>query len=904
MEKKKVELVKQELDTWLDQVDYSYLNSSQYIPSDFALQFANFIKLVNGDNPESHKTPPVHLAMLDKVASGSEYIVNLCCRGLGKSTLFMEYLTLYLAVFHELPNFGEVSGMLYVADSMENGAKNARKNIEVRYHNSIFLQQWVPEAKFTDTYLEFTNKGGQKLGVKLFGATTGIRGTKIFAKRPSLCHKEGTYISTDIGWHKVEDYYKKGSCRKEKGYTVSLYGLLEPEVVTPEHRYQCAYLVRTKRKEYLSPTETRSTTSYSWVDPTWVEARNLVPKKALGHQKTSIAYLVNKIDTEELPISSLVQYSIEEIHEPMLKDAWWWIYGYYLANGHSFNNKVGFTTDLMKEATVGKKLADCCKEVGYSLSANKDKLGCYQNYICDSVFCRFVKENHLGNSIKNIPNWVLKISREKQKQLLLGYIAGDGYINYERQQIRINSVNPDAIRKLGIICARLGLPYHIKNTRTKEFPTTFPNGMTCISHKQTELRLSQGVREVLGIDIDPLPSDQVFIKDGYIYRKVKSVEQNTSEDTFIPIQTPDHTYQTEFGISHNCVLDDLLSDEASKSKTVMQLIRDTIYKGINHALDPTHRKIIFNGTPFNKDDVLLEAVESGAWEVNVWPVCEKFPVEEKDFQGAWPDRFDYDFIKQQYDMSIKTGQVNAFNQELMLRITSEEDRLIQNDEIKWYSRQDLLNNRTNFNFYITTDFATSSKQTADDSVISVWAYNSNGDWFWVDGICAKQSMDKTVDDLFKFVLLYKPQEVGIEVTGQQGAFISWLQKEQLTRNIWFNFARMPNTKTPGIRPTVDKLSRLNMVVPWFKMGKMYFPKEMETSTIMGTFMQEIKLATRSGLKGHDDCLDTISMLAFLNPWKPQQSMLVNEQGRTIYEDYPELDPGYASNTSPMDSYMV
>lgn len=532
-------IVKKELDQWLDDVDYSFLNSNKYMPSQFALQFANFIKLVNGDTPESHKTPPVHLAMLDKLASESQYVVNLCSRGLAKTTLFMEYLTLYLAVFHELPHLGEVSGMVYVADSMENGAKNARKNIETRYVNSAFLQEWIPEAKFTDTYLEFKNKAGQMLGVKLFGATTGIRGTKIFAKRPTLC-----------------------------------------------------------------------------------------------------------------------------------------------------------------------------------------------------------------------------------------------------------------------------------------------------------------------------------------------------------------------------CLDDLISDEASKSKTVMQLIRDTIYKGINHALDPVHRKVIFNGTPFNKDDVLIEAVESGAWDVNVWPVCEKFPVEEKDFQGAWPDRFSYNYIKSQYDMAVNTGQINAFNQELMLRITSEEDRLIQDSEIKWFSRQDLLQNRQNFNFYITTDFATSSKQTADDSVISVWAYNANGDWFWVDGICAKQSMDKTVDDLFRFVLLYKPQEVGIEVTGQQGAFISWLQKEQLTRNIWFNFAKNPGSKSPGIRPTVDKLSRLNMVVPWFKMGKVFFPEEMKSSTIIGTFMQEIKLATRSGLKGHDDCLDTISMLAFLNPWKPQESMLVNAEGRTIYEDYPELDPGYMRNDSPMDSYMV
>lgn len=916
-------IVKKELDQWLDDVDYSFLNSNEYMPSQFALQFANFIKLVNGDTPESHKTPPMHLAMLDKLASDSQYIVNLCFRGAAKTSVFMEYMTLYIAVFHELPYLGDISGMIYVADSMENGAKNARKNIETRYSNSAFLQEWIPSAKFTDTYLEFENKAGQKLGVKLFGATTGIRGTKIFAKRPTLCHKKGTLVCTDKGWHKVEDYYKQGPSRKEYGYTVSLFGLLEPEVVTSEHRYMCAKQIRKRNKYYLPDGTTNSTTDYYYEEPKWVEAKDLVPREKLGNQRTAISYLVSKIDNEEFPVEAIPHYkqSISErnekgqivrskhyleyeVHEPMYKDAWWWIYGYYLSNGHTCKNKVGFTIPLKGRDVVGKKLQQCCNQVGYILGSESIRPGCYQMCICDAPLSRFLAENHLGNGIKNIPEWVLKISKEKQRQLLLGYIAGDGYIDSKHNQIRINSVNPDAIRKLGIICARLELPYHIRNTRTKEFEAVFPNGQVCISHKQTEIRLSQGVREILGIDIDPLPSDQVFIKDGYLYRKVQSVVQNTTKDEFIPIETPDHIYQTEFGISHNCILDDLISDEASKSKTVMQLIRDTVYKGINHALDPVNRKVIFNGTPFNKDDVLLEAVESGAWEVNVWPVCEKFPVEEKDFKPAWPDRFSYKYIKSQYDMAVNTGQINAFNQELMLRITSEEDRLIQDSEIKWFCRQDLLQNRQNFNFYITTDFATSSKQTADDSVISVWAYNANGDWFWVDGICAKQSMDKTVDDLFRFVLLYKPQEVGIEVTGQQGAFISWLQKEQLTRNIWFNFAKNPGSKSPGIRPTVDKLSRLNMVVPWFKMGKVFFPEEMKSSTIIGTFMQEIKLATRSGLKGHDDCLDTISMLAFLNPWKPQESMLVNAEGRTIYEDYPELDPGYMRNDSPMDSYMV
>ena len=98
-------LLKQELDNWLDQVEYQSLNSSLYMPSEFALTFMNFIKLVNGSGGESHPTPPVHLKMLDKVIEPSPYIANLCFRGAAKTTLFMEYMTLFLATFHYLPNF-------------------------------------------------------------------------------------------------------------------------------------------------------------------------------------------------------------------------------------------------------------------------------------------------------------------------------------------------------------------------------------------------------------------------------------------------------------------------------------------------------------------------------------------------------------------------------------------------------------------------------------------------------------------------------------------------------------------------------------------------------------------------------------------------------------------------------
>ena len=329
----------------------------------------------------------------------------------------------------------------------------------------------------------------------------------------------------------------------------------------------------------------------------------------------------------------------------------------------------------------------------------------------------------------------------------------------------------------------------------------------------------------------------------------------------------------------------MISDEDARSTTVIAAVEDTVYKAVNYALHPKKNMIIWSGTPFNAKDPLYKAVESGAWKVNVFPVCEHFPCSPEEFRGSWPDRFSYEYVKQQYDDAMQLGKVETFNQELMLRIMSEEDRLIRDEDIRWYSRRTVLENKQRFNFYITTDFATGVKQSYDFSVISVWAYNNNGDWFWVDGICCRQTMDKNINDLFRLAQIYQPQSVGIEVSGQQGGFIPWLQNEMISRNQWFTLATENNNNNPGIRPNTNKLVRFNVVVPWFKAKKMYFPEEMKLSTPIAECMDELTLASASGFRSkHDDFIDTISMLALLTVWKPTQSGTVhNVNGDRVWE---------------------
>ena len=521
------------VEDFLDAV--SYEANPSYMPSDFALEFVTFIKLVNGAEGEENKTPLVHYHMLDTLICGENRIANLCHRGMAKTTVMGEYLFLYIGVNGSIPGFGKVPLALYVSDSIENGVKNMRKNLEFRWDNSEFLQEYIPKTRFTDIRWEFTNAEGNTFIVKGYGAKTGVRGAKEMGTRPVLA-----------------------------------------------------------------------------------------------------------------------------------------------------------------------------------------------------------------------------------------------------------------------------------------------------------------------------------------------------------------------------VLDDLISDEDARSATVISAVEDTVYKAVNFALHPKRNMVIWSGTPFNAKDPMYKAVESGAWTSNVFPVCEQFPCSREDFRGSWEDRFDYDYVKKEYEKAVKLGMLHTFNQELMLRIMSDEDRLIQDEDIRWYKHDNVLKHKERFNFYITTDFATSEKESADFSVISVWAYNNNGDWFWVDGVCARQTMDRNINDLFRLAQKYRPQAAGIEVSGQQGGFIPWIQNEMMERNCYFTLASDNNSNNPGIRPNTNKLVRFNIVVPLFKAGKMYFPTEMKGSPILAEAINELILVAIGGFRSkHDDFIDTISMLAVMTPWKPTE---IGDMSKGD-DDMWSLDPD-DGDTDPLSSYIV
>lgn len=535
----KNEIKSNDLDARLNRVDYAAF-MRDYRPSEFALEFVSFIKLVNGAEGEENESPIIHYDMLDQVVKPPEgavthFLQNLFVsfRGSAKTTALHEYMILYLATYGEIPYFGEVNVGIYISDTMDNGVKSMRTNLEFRWNNSDFLQKYVPDAKFTDVRWEFGNADGKKLCFRGFGASTGVRGFKEYGQRP-----------------------------------------------------------------------------------TWA----------------------------------------------------------------------GF--------------------------------------------------------------------------------------------------------------------------------------------------------------------------------------------------------------------DDLMSDKNAESPTIQKDIKHIIYKAARQALHPKKRMQIWTGTPFNKSDPLYEAASSGAWNTRVYPICEKFPVPKKEFQAGWEDRFGYDFVKSEYDSLLASGEIASFNQELMLRITSDEDRLVRDEDLVWYNRDKVIRNKNRYNFYITSDLTTSNTGRADYAVIMVWAYSNNGDWLLVDGVCKRQLMDQSINDLFRFVSVYRPLEVGIEINGQQQGFIQWMKNEMVTRNIFFNFAGKGSVE--GIRRSGRKIDAFKLVVPLFKAKKIWLPTELREHELVIELQEELRYATSEEFKSkNDDAADGVSMLMEIEAFKPsavdESSYTQNEEGTFAwYQD--DDDDVYKNST--------
>ena len=358
------------------------------------------------------------------------------------------------------------------------------------------------------------------------------------------------------------------------------------------------------------------------------------------------------------------------------------------------------------------------------------------------------------------------------------------------------------------------------------------------------------------------------------------------------------------------IADDILSNEVMTSEVIRDTVETNWFNSALPALDPRKQRIIYIGTPLSEEDLMHKLKRSEVYTIVKFPLCPVFPCSEEDFESIWPERFSYKYVSEFYQQFKNSGREQSFYQEYMLQLTDLSTLLVEEEDIKWFDKSLLIKNKGKYNFYIATDFATSSKKRADFSTIGVFAISSNGDWLLVDGQCKRQSMQENLDDLFRYVSKWHPLGVGIETSGQQGGFISILEEMMMNRNIWFQLAKRKGSKEVGIRPHSDKVHRfVTGVQPMFKQGKVWLPKtdllkpeENNLVELVDEMVSELgKLTMAGGVKAlsHDDAIDLLNQLSEMDTFTPSEDSGSAEPVTSVQSDVwgdVEDDNDFKNNT--------
>lgn len=856
---------------------------SNYKPSQQALEFISFIRAAN---VEDNTSPEIHYRLADRYFGREKRVVIESFRGSAKSTL-MEWYVIYAAALGEVYNFGNVDFIAFVGDSAENGGKNFSRNIATKIDKSDFLRKYITLKRRTDNEMEFVNSSGKEMFVKIYGMKALSLFTKLHSESNDLtignCKVGDTIIGANgkpcIITHKSEVFNKPmyRITLKDKRYiTVSddHINSVVKKVITPGGKRHLEHI---------------NLTTMELLNEQLVLTKKHTPTKPnhSGVSSTSLLFIENTREIEYTPKKfSLDPYTL----------------GVLLGDGSMNGNQPvrasGNLDDLkILESyipyTFGKYNHDKRTKSVYSVGIKG-----LQTIVKD------LGVNTHGD-VKAIPGEYFLGAIPQRLALLQGLMDTDGTIS-KTGRTTFCSNSKELVLGVMRLCRSLGG----KATMTR-------NRKAYLTELWLNKELFKLPRKLCRQKYDRDTKTAIVSIDKVEVEPSQCIAVDNEEHQFI-VDDYVRTHNTNIrGVRYKgfrpdiVILDDVTTNEAMTSEVIQKTINDNFYKSIVPALHPTRYKIFFIGTPISENDILHQLQNNSTWTVHRFPICDKFPCSKEDFRGNWEDRFPYDAVKEKYNMYKGSGELQSFYQEYMLELTDLSTLIVDVEvDIKWFEPSGVLAMKGNYNFYITTDFAVSQKESADFSTIGVWAISSKGDWMLVDGQCRRQEMTDNIDDLFKLAQKYMPMAVGIETSGQQGGFISWIEKEMITRNIFFTLAKKIGTNTVGIRPTSDKLQRfVTGVAARFKQGKVWLPKQSnvdvsKTNIRLQELTEELvnelsKLTMAGGVKSlkHDDALDLLNQLSEIDIYLPsanQIDMIQKKDDSVWHTDYVEenIDTSY------------
>jgi predicted phage terminase large subunit-like protein len=221
-------------------------------------------------------------------------------------------------------------------------------------------------------------------------------------------------------------------------------------------------------------------------------------------------------------------------------------------------------------------------------------------------------------------------------------------------------------------------------------------------------------------------------------------------------------------------------------------------------------------------------------------------------QILWKDRYTAEFFKDKKEDYTKQGIPEVYAQEFLNYPVDESTAYFKRTdfvEIPKYTLEAIRHKEKKLVYYAAVDFAISTKERSDYTVIAIGGIDSDGIMNIIDMRRGRWDALEIVDEMFAVQKKYDPHYFVTERGAIEKAIGAILRREQISRQSYMNL--LPMT------PTKDKQSRARSFQARFKAGGVKFDKGASWYNELEEEMVRFPKAR------HDDQVDALSWLGLV-----------------------------------------
>lgn len=304
--------------------------------------------------------------------------------------------------------------------------------------------------------------------------------------------------------------------------------------------------------------------------------------------------------------------------------------------------------------------------------------------------------------------------------------------------------------------------------------------------------------------------------------------------------------------------DDLENDEVVQNQERREKFRRWFYGALLPSKSK-HGKIVIVGTILHMDSLLerLMPVLSAPTTINdelrqtttkkgLWNAV-KYRAHNEDFSKIlWEERFSKENLLEIKEGYLMQGMPDLYSQEYLNYPIDENSSYFRRDDFLPYRQEDY---ESNVVYYTGADFAISTRERADYTVIATVGVTETGDLLVADIRRGRWDSQEIIDEMFSVQKRYRPELFITETGAIEKAIGPFLRKQMSERNVYLNLYPMV--------PTKDKLSRARSLQARMRAGGIRFNMDASWYPVLEDEM------ARFPKDRHDDQVDALSWIGLV-----------------------------------------